>query len=208
MGPSGSSDSEDVEAVQKAIMEATYRALCTHGGTNLTTQAIADEFDKSKSLIFYHYNSKEDLLTSFLDYLLDRFEERVSTAEIDDPAEQLSTLIDALLFGPEDHESFQIALLELRSQAPYNDAYQEQFRTNDEWIQGVLVDVIERGIKTGTFQAVEPNRFATIILTAIEGARTRWLVLDDDEVLDTVADDLQRRIEDELFVKSTSASEL
>ncbi|MEF8974259.1 MAG: helix-turn-helix domain-containing protein, partial [Haloarcula sp.] len=39
------------------IMDATYRALCTHGYADLTMQDIADESDKSKAALHYHYDS-------------------------------------------------------------------------------------------------------------------------------------------------------
>jgi len=57
-------------------MEATYRALCAHGYADLTTQDIADESETSKASLHYHYDTKEELLLSFLDYLYDRFVER------------------------------------------------------------------------------------------------------------------------------------
>ena len=37
---------------QTAIMDATYRALCEHGYSNLTIDKIDAEFEKSKSLLY------------------------------------------------------------------------------------------------------------------------------------------------------------
>ncbi|GAA0475047.1 hypothetical protein GCM10008985_34420 [Halococcus dombrowskii] len=51
------------------IMDATYRALCKHGYAALRMQDIADETTKSKAALHYHYDSKHDLLLSFLDYI-------------------------------------------------------------------------------------------------------------------------------------------
>jgi len=61
------------------IMEATYRALCTHGYADLTMQDIAAESTKSKGTLHYHFEGKQDLLESFLAFLLNRFEERTET---------------------------------------------------------------------------------------------------------------------------------
>ena len=36
------------------IMSATFRALSKHGYASLSMQDIADEFDKSRSLLHYH----------------------------------------------------------------------------------------------------------------------------------------------------------
>ncbi|MGN8216517.1 TetR/AcrR family transcriptional regulator [Halococcus salifodinae] len=180
-------------------MEATYRALCAHGAVDLTTRAIADEFDKSRSLIFYHYDSKEDLLASFLAYLLERFEERMGTTCMEDPTEQLDALIDALLFGPADHEDFQTAMLGLRSQAPYNGAYREQFRINGEYVHGLFRGVIERGVERGAFAEVDPSRIATMLLITIDGARMRFVTLGDDESLHTARKVIDDQLDRTLF---------
>ncbi|EMA56262.1 TetR family transcriptional regulator [Halococcus thailandensis JCM 13552] len=194
----GDTETFDCDA-RKAIMEATYRALCAHGAADLSVQDIADKFEKSKSLIFYHYDSKEELLTSFLVYLLDGFEKRVATTDDKEPIEQLDTLIDALLFGPEDHEEFQTAMLELRSKAPYNEAYREQFRTNSEYIHGLFEAVIERGIEREEFADVDPSRIATMLLTTIDGARTRFVVHGDEESLDAAREVIDDQLDRTLF---------
>jgi len=169
---------------QTAIMDATYRALCRRGYADLTMQSIADEFEKSKSLIHYHYDTKEELLAAFLDYLLDKFLAQVEVADDDDPTERLDTLVEALLSGPERAGDFQVAMLELRSQTPYVEAYREAFAANDEYLAGLLAETIRDGIEAGAFCDVDPERAAETILVMIDGARTRSVVFDDD---DTVA---------------------
>ena len=183
----------------EAIMRATYRALCRHGAVDLTVQSIADEFEKSKSLIFYHYGSKEDLLSSFLGYLIARFETQVAVTENDDPAERLRETIDALVYGPDDHEAFQTAMLELRSQAAHNEVYREQFRTNDVYVLDLFEAMIEDGIERGVFAPVDPERTATMLLTIIDGARTRWVVLGDEAVLETAHGLLEEYLETTLY---------
>lgn len=64
---------EELEPAKRRIMEATYRALQKHGYGNLTIQHIADEFENSKTLLYYHYDGKDELLVDFLDYVLTQF---------------------------------------------------------------------------------------------------------------------------------------
>ncbi|WP_435077165.1 TetR/AcrR family transcriptional regulator [Halococcus sp. AFM35] len=66
----------------------TYRALSKHGYANLTMQAIADEFEKTKAVLHYHYDTKDRLLAAFLGYILDRFMDRSDVAD-DDPDARL-----------------------------------------------------------------------------------------------------------------------
>ncbi|PSQ42055.1 TetR family transcriptional regulator, partial [Halobacteriales archaeon QS_9_68_42] len=54
------------EETRERITNATYRALCDHGYAALTMQDIADECDCSKSLLHYHFDTKEDLLVELL----------------------------------------------------------------------------------------------------------------------------------------------
>lgn len=170
---------------QTAIMEATYRALCEQGYADLTMQSIADEFEKSKSLIHYHYDTKEELLVAFLDYLLDGFLAKVEeTDDSDDPRERLDTLVDILLSGPEKSEDFQVAMLELRSQAPYVEAYREAFAANDAHLVALLADTVRDGIETGAFRDGDPERVAETILVMVDGARARSVLFGDS---DTVA---------------------
>ena len=69
---------EAPEGTREEIMRATYLALCEHGYASLTIQRISDEFPKSKSLIYHHYDGKDDLLIDFLEFVLERFEKTVS----------------------------------------------------------------------------------------------------------------------------------
>jgi len=59
------------------IMRATYRALQEHGYADLTIKRIAEEYGKSTAAIHYHYDTKDDLLAAFLDYILDQFQNTV-----------------------------------------------------------------------------------------------------------------------------------
>jgi AcrR family transcriptional regulator len=171
---------------RERIMNATYRALCEQGYASLTMQDIADECDCSKSLLHYHFDTKEELLVELLAHLLDRFQERVSDADPDDPRDQLVRLVDGFLFGGDErgrkeHRAFHAALLELRAQAPHADAFRDQLAENDRSVHATVAVVIDRGIDDGRFRPVDADRTAALLLAAIQGARIRWVTLGDDD---------------------------
>jgi AcrR family transcriptional regulator len=197
----------DTEEAHEEIMHATYRALCKHGYADLTTKAIAEEAGKSSALLHYYYDTKQDLLVAFLEYLLDSFHEKVELSDSDDPVEQLRTIVEKLVFGPDDYQEFQTAMLELRSQAPYNAAYRDQLRNNDQELTTLLAGVIERGIDAGAFQDIDPDRTATYLLSTIDGARTRWIVLDDADVLTAVNDELQEYLSERILADDAEPRE-
>ena len=169
-------------------MEATYRAISSAGYADLTMSAIADEFEKSQSLIHYHYDTKEDLLAAFLSYLIEQFVGKVESGEVEPaasgtPRETLDAVVDALLVGPEGRDDFPIAMLELRAQAPHSEAYRDQFVENDDHLRELLAGLVEACVDAGALPDVDAGELAHRVLVAIEGARTRRIVLGDDEEL-------------------------
>ncbi|AUX09296.1 TetR family transcriptional regulator [Halalkaliarchaeum desulfuricum] len=177
----------EFDPLKEEIMDATYRALVTHGYGDLTVQSIADEFDKSKSLLYYHYEDKEDLLAEFLEYALQRFRRDVEI-EVDEPEAQLHTLVDRLVPADLEEDSYQvqIALLELRSEAPHNERVREQYTRVDRSLQDVIVGILRRGIDEGVFVDVNPEAEAEILVSLLFGIRTRRLTTDEElSVADT-----------------------
>lgn len=169
----------------EAIMHATYRALGEHGYADLTIKRIAEEYGKSTAAIHYHYDTKDELLAAFLDYLLDRFTDAVHEVETTDPLERLDLLLDKLFLSAEDHRNLLIAMLEMRSQAPYKDAFAERFAQYDEYARFMLETVIARGVDEGVFADVDAEHAARSLMIVVDGARTRAVVQDDPDALET-----------------------
>ncbi|OLZ41614.1 TetR family transcriptional regulator [Natrinema saccharevitans] len=190
------SPTEPVSDPNEEIMRATYRALREHGYADLTIQRIADEYGKSTAAIHYHYDTKEDLLAAFLDYVLDRFKDTVHEVETTDPERRLDKLLDKLLVEPEDHQDLLVAILEMRSQAPYKDRFSDRFRQNDEYVRYLLRTVIDQGIQDGVFADVDTEHVARALMMIVDGARTRAVVLDEDCALTTA-----RRTADEYVTR-------
>lgn len=171
---------------KEEIMEATYRALCSHGYADLTIEKIAMESEKGKSLIYYHYEDKEDLMGSFLEYMGRKLEDEISELE-DLPAEEkLDELLD-LFLDVDDGEmwEFHKALSELRVQTHHNSSLAEKFLEIDSY----LTDTIAETMKDAGVQ--EPDLRAEIMASAMEGALTRKIRADDREGLKEVKKELK-----------------
>ncbi len=180
---------DTADETKEAIMRATYRALCEHGGANLTMQAIADEFDKTKAVLHYHYDTKENLLVAFLEYLLDQFDPEADGADLGTPEERLLAVLQALLGMQDptgadgfDHEQLSTALLQIRAQAPYDPEFRRQLTVNVSTVRDRMVEIIEDGIDQGVFRSVDPEQTAMTLLAATTGARNYEVTLDVDDV--------------------------
>ena len=167
------------------IMEATYRALCTHGYADLTMQDIADEAELSKAALHYHYDSKRELLESFLEFLYDRFTERVSDPAGETAPERLRALVDAVLYPPveddDERVAFKTALLELKAQGPYDDGIRDRLQQFGEFLRGEVRAVIDDGIEAGTIDSeIDPDDAARFLVTALDGASTKQVAVGQD----------------------------
>ncbi|OIB58339.1 TetR/AcrR family transcriptional regulator [Natrialba sp. SSL1] len=189
--------------VREEIMRATYEALCEHGYSELTAQSIADRTDKSKSLLFYHYDSKEELVAEFVEYLVDWFDERaVETASLS-PVDRLATIVDWFLYGSsndhDERQSFHTAMLELRTQAPYHEPYRENLRKSDDYLRNLFEEILQDGIEAGQFVDHDTEEMATLLMATLDGARIRQLTLDRDSYVDQVRSAAVDRIFDDIL---------
>ena len=169
----------DQPSAADEIMDGVYHALRAHGYADVTMQDIADECSKSKSLLHYHYDTKEDLLVAFLDYVITDSEARIRAHADDPPAERLAGFVGWFVFEADaaEREAFHIALLELRTQGPFNDRIREQLVRSDRLLRGTVADILEAGIEAGTFREVDVEETAALIVATLDGARTRQITL-------------------------------
>jgi AcrR family transcriptional regulator len=182
----GEPPGRDFSEPNEEIMRATYRALREHGYADLTVKRIADEYGKSTAAVHYYYDTKEELLAAFLDYLLERFVASMREVETTDPEQRLDLLLDELLDAPQENQDLSVALLEMRSQAPYKEAFRERFRQNDEYVRFMLKAVVNHGIDEGAFREdADADEVARSLMTIVDGARTRVVVLGDTTALET-----------------------
>jgi AcrR family transcriptional regulator len=164
------------------FMQATWRALCTHGYADLTMQDIADESERSKAALHYHYEGKADLLESFLDHVSACFLDRVRAADPGpgtDPVRRLDAVLEAALSPPgDDPEDIQTALLELKARAPHEPAVRKRVRETDSEFRGLLADILAAGVEAGRFRPdVDSEATARVFVTALSGAQLRRVSL-------------------------------
>ncbi|ELY97983.1 TetR/AcrR family transcriptional regulator [Natrialba asiatica] len=184
------------------MMKATYDALQKHGYSDLTIQRIGDEFPKSKSLIYQHYDGKDELLVAFLEFLLERFKADVPTDGADDAREQLRMIVEYSLGSFDaDHADFLGALTALRGQAPYDDAYRNQFADADDFFREHLADIVRTGVEQGVFRPVNPERTAAFLLATINGAQTQRVTTGSDDPIRAARDELVDYIRTQLVVE-------
>jgi len=174
-GKVGSKDTREV------IMEATFRALSEHGYKDLRVRDIGEEMELSRQLIHYHFDGKYDLLSSFLEYVIDQYEGSVEVDEDADPRAELDARIDQCLFGPGfeefSHWDRMKVYHELYAHARNDEEHRELFDEHYDRLRGSIVAVIEEGIADGVFRDVDAELMGQLITDVIHAGRERRISL-------------------------------
>ena len=203
---SESDGSVEAQDTREVIMEATFRALREHGYTDLRVRDIGAEMELSRQVIHYHFDGKYDLLSSFLEYVIDQYEGSIEVDEETGPREELDMRIDRCLFGPEleefSHWDRMQVYHELYASAQHDEAHRELFTEHYDRLKQGIVDVIERGIDSGAFREVDADLMGQHLTDTIHVARERRLALGHDEAPDEARSAIDEFVLDSLYPAS------
>jgi AcrR family transcriptional regulator len=161
-----------VETTRRREIEAAASTLFHERGYSGTSvRDIARALDIQGASLYAHVTSKEEVLWSIVERTATRFEAAADAATVGIDAADAPGRLDALVRAHvgvviEDVERASVFVYEWRSLASgkrssisrRRDAYEARFRS-----------VIEQGVTTSTFDAVDPIAAAAFILTALNG---------------------------------------
>lgn len=186
---------QNPDGTREEILEATFYALCQHGYADLTISKIGDEFGKSQSLIYHHYDDKDELLVDLLDYMLEQVENQVPLPN-QSPEEYIEIIVNEI-FGTSSNSDieFSQAVIELRAQAVHNDDYNRLFRRSDDFIRKQIARVIQAGVDAGAFDLEDPSQTAALFQTVLIGIQAEQITSDEETIDDSRAE-FQRYVED------------
>jgi len=187
---------------QTAIMKATFDALVEYGYAGLTIDRIDEFFPKSKSLLYHHYEGKDELLLDFLEHLIDEYEGGFGRDGEADAHERLTRILDGVAAPEksEDDRGFIRALVELRSQAAHDPAYREHFTKSGQFFRERIAGVVRDGIEDGVFREVDPDQVAATIHTLATGVMAER-VTDGNAQIGAVRAELNSYVETRLLVE-------
>lgn len=177
------------------ILQATYRALYEYGYAGLSIQRIADFTDISKSSIYYHYETKDELLLAFLERVLEDIRHGFEIESGGDPAADLTQFVDQI-FTSIDPDAGEQALpmgayVEIRAQGVSNEAYRERITDIDAALGEQLRTILRRGIDEGVLRDVDVEQVSEYLLSTIVRAIERYATTEDVPV-ETVHEEVKQ----------------
>lgn len=183
------------------ILKATYSALCEHGYADLTIERIGQHFPKSTSLVYHHYEGKDELFLDFLSYLLENAEENLGTDDALSATERLQTVFDRVFTADmiPTETAFQQAMAWMRAQAATDPEYRQHFTEHDRFFRDQLVEIIRDGIEEGTFREVDPDQVATMLHTMLSGVMAEQVTSDID--LSTMREEAEAYVDARLLAE-------
>lgn len=159
------------------LLWATGRALGDHGVASVTTQNIADEWGRAQSLVHYYYDTKEDLVVAYVDFLRERRQVEYAERADDPPLDRVEWMVAGGLGAAPDDTANVNALYDLHGEAPHNERYQRALDGFEEDARVFLADAIRDGVEDGTFRPVDPEAAALFLLSASDGVLLRTVSL-------------------------------
>lgn len=192
------------------LMVATARTLATHGLGDLTTQRVADEWDKSPPLVHYYYDTKDDLVRGFIEYVRAVLKRSYEAHADDDPIERVAWLLKRHFVGSHGpgEPVFTRSLLEVQSQAAHNEAHCQAIEALDADARRFLREAIADGIEAGVFRDVDVDHTVSFLLAAVRGGLFRFGLFEDDDTAESLVEGLDGYIEEQLLAESVDPATL
>ena len=157
--------------VRGDIADAVGTALAKHGYARLTTKQVAAESELSEAGLFYHCDTKDEMIAVFLAAARRQREAEFAANADRDPAARLRAACAVLLPAAEDERArgLNVAVMELMAHAPHNERLRGPLLALSETALDELTAIIADGIEQGIFRDVDPRSTAGFLKSAADG---------------------------------------
>jgi TetR/AcrR family transcriptional regulator, cholesterol catabolism regulator len=152
------------------ILRCFTELVAERGYDEVSVRDVAEALAISKGTILHHFGSKEAILEQINnDYMRRRLAEaRDYLPGLDDPVDELQAFICQLMFSQQDDRAATVAFSREIVRSASEPVMAEVRQLRDEF-SAVLIDILERGIRSGAFADADPR------LTALQVfGMTNW----------------------------------
>lgn len=155
---------------QKEIIRAFYKVTKKEGIENASIAKVADILDMNPSLIIHYFKTKEDLLNSLADFILERY---LSIYKIDgeiDSKEKLIQLIDNL-FSRKWNRLFDDGVFYSCYALTYRNAeFKDRFRNLHVSLRKSLCNILTEANSNLMLEITDVEQTVELVFSILEGA--------------------------------------
>jgi AcrR family transcriptional regulator len=158
------------EAVKDAILDATDRLLARYGYRKMTVEDIAHEAGIGKGTIYLHFSSKEEVVLSHVDRIVDRLKERlrqIGSSEAPAAERAREMLLARVMFRFDSIQHYTQSLNDLLAALRPGLLARRALYFEDE--AQIFAEVLAKGRRTGEFDFEDEQATAHAMLQATNG---------------------------------------
>jgi AcrR family transcriptional regulator len=174
---------------QEEVLRVAYRLMAAKGMHRMTLQDVADAAGMSKANVVYHHKTKEDLVLTAMQWVLERVAARVveATSSAVGREEKIRAMIDAIFLDPQRNRDFYIVYAELIAHSSRNGRFAALNGWFREIVTGQYAAVI--GSTNGRSKKAVAES-AMVVRALIDGLFLQWLEESDWEAKHSAYKDL------------------
>jgi TetR/AcrR family transcriptional regulator, fatty acid metabolism regulator protein len=161
-------------ARQEELLRVAYRLMATKGMHRMTLQDVADEAGMSKANVVYHYKTKEDLVLTAMQWVLERVAARVveATESTAGREAKIRAMIDAIWVDPQRNRTFYVVYAELI----VHSSRDRRFAALNDWFREIVTGQYARVIgSTNKRSRKSVAESAMVVRALIDGLFLQWL---------------------------------
>jgi TetR/AcrR family fatty acid metabolism transcriptional regulator len=161
-------------ARHEELLRIAYRLMATKGMHRMTLQDVADEAGMSKANLVYHYKTKENLVLTAMQWVLERVAARIvdATASVSGRDAKVRAMIDAIFLDPQRNRTFYTVYAELIAHSSRNGRFAEL----NGWFRDAMIGQYAAVIGgTGTRSKKSLAESAMVVRALIDGFFLQWL---------------------------------
>ena|SRR5262245_33904708 len=159
---------------QEELLRLAYRLMAAKGMHRMTLQDVADAAGMSKANVVYHYKTKEDLVLTTMQWVLERVAARVveATASAVGREAKIRAMIDAIFVDPQRNREFYIVYAELIAHSSRN----RRFAALNGWFRDIVTGQYAAVIgSTNARSETSVAEAAMVVRALIDGLFLQWL---------------------------------
>jgi AcrR family transcriptional regulator len=157
-----------VDVRREEILRATVDQLAATGFAETRVADVAGALGVSTALVFYHFESKDRLLSEAFSYAAERDLEQLKRLKGSDASPVLRLRKMLSLYGPEGGQGWTL-WIEAWAAALRLPELQKVSRRLDVHWKDAVAGVIREGVEAGDFRCADPNGAAWRITAVIDG---------------------------------------